>query len=59
MTVAAAAAACGVLPTACVVYDSVWEWVMPLGAAMCLVEVDVTDVARRAPTSAPLFHATF
>jgi len=44
--VAAAAATCGAVPTASTVYDSIWAWIMPLGAALCLVEVDVTDVAR-------------
>lgn len=46
MGLAAAAAAAHAIPTACSLYDVVWSSVMPLGAALCLLEVDLTNLAR-------------
>lgn len=46
MAVAALAAAAHAIPQACAAYDVVWAAVMPLGAALCLLEVDLTDLAR-------------
>jgi uncharacterized membrane protein len=46
MAVAAVAAAAGAIPLTCAAYDVVWSALMPLGAALCLLEVDLTDLAR-------------
>ncbi len=47
MALAAGVAAGHGIPTACAVYDVVWSHVMPLGAALCLLAVDLTDLARQ------------
>ena len=34
------------VPTACSQYDFIWSVVMPLGAALCIIEVDLADLRR-------------
>lgn len=48
MTLAAVAAGVGVLPSSSDVYSHIWSYIMPMGAALCLLEADVADVARSA-----------
>lgn len=40
-------AAAGLLPTQCVAYDAVWEYVMPIAAALLLLESDLRGCAAR------------
>ena len=46
MLVAALASAAQAIPQTCAAYDLVWSALMPFGAALCLLEVDLTDLAR-------------
>jgi hypothetical protein len=46
MAVAALASAVHAIPRTCGAYDLVWSALMPFGAALCLLEVDLTDLAR-------------
>lgn len=46
---AAVSAAAHVIPKACSLYDVVWSSIMPLGTALCLLEVDLTNLARWKP----------
>ena len=43
MLLALCAAAAGVLPTASAAADAIWAFVMPLGAALYLLESDLTQ----------------
>lgn len=43
MVLALAAAAAGVLPTASTAADTVWAFLLPLGAALYLLESDLTQ----------------
>lgn len=48
MILAAVAAGVGVLPPSSDVYSHIWSYLMPMSAALCLLETDVADVARSA-----------
>jgi hypothetical protein len=56
MSAALGLAAGGVLPLDCAAYDAVWSFIMPLAAALFMLESDLTRWARAARRAPPPWH---